>query len=60
MWHSLGFATQSVVSNLVSGVFLMFYKPAKPGDVIEIPASNIGVLLDIAIFSTREGCLMEP
>lgn len=50
----IGFATQSVVSNLVSGIFLMFDKPAKTGDVIEIPASNIvGVLLDIAIFSTR-------
>jgi len=50
----IGFATQSVVSNLVSGVFLMFDKPAKAGDVIEIPTSNIvGVLLDIAIFSTR-------
>ncbi len=50
----IGFATQSVVANLVSGIFLMFDKPAKAGDVIEIPASNTtGVLLDIAIFSTR-------
>jgi small-conductance mechanosensitive channel len=50
----IGFATQSVVSNLVSGVFLMFDKPARPGHVIEIPQSNIvGVLMDIAIFSTR-------
>lgn len=50
----IGFATQSVVANLVSGIFLMFDKPAKPGDVIEIPQSNIvGVLMDVAIFSTR-------
>lgn len=50
----IGFATQSVVSNLVSGIFLMSDRPAKPGDVIEIPASNVlGTLLDIAIFSTR-------
>ena len=50
----IGFATQSVVSNLVSGIFLMFDRPAKAGDVIELPANNIvGVLLDIAIFSTR-------
>ena len=50
----IGFATQSVVANLVSGIFLMFDRPAKTGDVVEIPASNTsGVLLDIAIFSTR-------
>ena len=50
----IGFATQSVVSNLVSGIFLMFDRPAKAGDVIEIQANNIvGTLLDIAIFSTR-------
>lgn len=50
----IGFATQSIVSNPLSGIFLMFDRPAKTGDVIEIPASNIvGVLLDIAIFSTR-------
>ncbi len=50
----IGFATQSVVSNLVSGMFLMFDKPAKPGNVIEIPTSNVvGVLLDVAVFSTR-------
>lgn len=50
----IGFATQSVVSNLVSGIFLMFDKPAKPGNVIELPTSNIfGVLIDIAVFSTR-------
>lgn len=50
----IGFATQSVVSNLVSGIFLMYDRPAKAGDVIEIPSSNIlGTLLDIAIFSTR-------
>lgn len=50
----IGFATQSIVSNPLSGIFLMFDRPAKAGDVIEIPASNIvGVLLDIAIFSTR-------
>lgn len=50
----IGFATQSVVSNAISGIFLMFDKPAKTGDLIEIPASNIyGRLMDITIFSTR-------
>ncbi|HSA97597.1 MAG TPA: mechanosensitive ion channel domain-containing protein, partial [Candidatus Nitrosotenuis sp.] len=37
----IGFAAQSVVSNLFSGIFLMFDRPAKTGDIIEIPQSNI-------------------
>lgn len=50
----IGFATQSVVSNLISGVFLMIEKPVKQGDKIEIPGSDIsGTLLDISTFSTR-------
>jgi small-conductance mechanosensitive channel len=50
----IGFATQSVVSNLISGVFLMIEKPAKLGDSINIPDMNIfGTLLDIGTFSSR-------
>lgn len=50
----IGFAAQSVVSNLFSGIFLMFDRPAKTGDLIEIPQSNTyGKLMDITIFSTR-------
>lgn len=50
----IGFATQSVVSNLISGVFLMIEKPAKMGDTIQIPDMGIsGTLLDIGTFSSR-------
>lgn len=50
----IGFATQSVVSNLISGVFLMIEKPAKHGDSIQLPDMGItGTLLDIATFSSR-------
>ena len=50
----IGFATQSVVSNLISGLFLMIEKPAKHGDTIQLPDMGIsGTLLDIAIFSSR-------
>ncbi|MDC4231228.1 MAG: mechanosensitive ion channel family protein [Nitrosopumilus sp.] len=50
----IGFATQSVVSNLISGIFLMLEKPAKQGDSIELPDLNIsGTLLDIGTFSVR-------
>ena len=50
----IGFATQSVVSNLISGLFLMMEKPAKQGDTIELPDLNVsGVLVDINTFSSR-------
>ena len=50
----IGFATQSVVSNLISGIFLMMEKPAKQGDSIELPDMGItGTLVDIATFSSR-------
>ena len=50
----IGFATQSVVSNLISGIFLMVEKPAKHGDVVQIPDMSItGTLLDIGTFSSH-------
>ncbi len=50
----IGFATQSVVSNLISGVFLMIEKPVRHGDTIQIPDMSIsGTLLDIGTFSSR-------
>lgn len=50
----IGFATQSVISNLISGIFLMIEKPAKIGDTIQIPDMGItGSLLDISTFSSR-------
>ena len=50
----IGFATQSVVSNLISGIFLMVEKPAKQGDMIQIPDMSVsGTLLDIGTFSSK-------
>lgn len=48
----LGFALQSIVANLVSGLFLYWERPFKPGDVVEI-GDTIGVVSDITIMSTR-------
>jgi small-conductance mechanosensitive channel len=50
----IGFATQSVLSNVLSGIFLLIEKPAKQGDSIELPESNIGgSFVDVGTFSTR-------
>ncbi len=50
----IGFATQSVVSNLISGFFLMIEKPAKIGDLVEIQGMNVmGTVVDMTTFSTK-------
>jgi len=50
----IGFATQSVVSNLISGFFLMIEKPAKIGDLVEIQGMGItGTVMDMTTFSTK-------
>ena len=50
----IGFATQSVVSNLISGLFLIVEKPAKHGDTIELPDMWIsGTFLDLGTFSSK-------
>lgn len=50
----IGFATQSVVSNLISGIFLLIEKPTKQGDSVELPDSNIsGSFVDVGTFSCR-------
>ena len=47
----LGFASQSIVSNLLSGVFLMFERPIKIGDSVDIEGTE-GIVEDIKIIST--------
>jgi small-conductance mechanosensitive channel len=47
----LGFASQSVVSNLVSGIFLIWEKPIKIGDQVSVGDVS-GFVEDINILST--------
>ncbi|ABR55581.1 MscS Mechanosensitive ion channel [Methanococcus vannielii SB] len=48
----LGFASQTVVSNFISGIFLYFDKPLKIGDSVEI-GNKSGMVNDIKMMSTR-------
>ncbi|NPA04669.1 MAG: mechanosensitive ion channel family protein [Crenarchaeota archaeon] len=49
---AIGFASQTVVSNFLSGLFLYMDSPFKPGDPIEVEGVT-GIVTDISIFSTR-------
>jgi len=50
----IGFAAQSVVSNMISGVFLLIEKPVKQGDAVEVVDVNVlGKLIDINTFSSK-------
>ncbi len=48
----IGFASQTVFSNFLSGLFIYFDKPFKLGDAVEI-GEDSGVVTDINVFSTR-------
>ncbi len=48
---AIGFASQSIVGNLVSGIFLIMERPIKMGDTVEIDGI-IGFVEDIRIIST--------
>lgn len=48
----IGFASQSVVSNLVSGVFLYIERPVRIGDNISINKEVTGFVEDIRMMST--------
>lgn len=48
---AIGFASQSIVANLISGMFLMVERPIKIGDLVEIDEHN-GYVEDIRVIST--------
>jgi small-conductance mechanosensitive channel len=47
----LGFASQSIVGNLISGIFLMVERPIEIGQQVDIEG-NLGTVEDVNIFST--------
>ncbi len=56
---AIGFASQSIIGNLISGLFLMGERPVKLGDFIEV-SGNMGVVEDIQIISTTVRTLDGP
>ncbi len=50
----IGFASQSIVTNLISGVFLTFERPFRVDDVVRLGGDNgtMGVVEEIKIIST--------
>ncbi len=48
----LGFAAQHAFTNIVSGVFIILFKPFKVGDIIEISDHLMGVVEDITLRHT--------
>ncbi len=48
----VGFASQAAFSNIVSGIFILIFKPFRIGDVIEFKAGMRGVVTDITFRQT--------
>jgi small-conductance mechanosensitive channel len=49
---AIGFAAQTSLSNLISGIFLIWEKPFQVDDVIKI-GSTMGVVMEIDLLSTK-------
>ena len=45
----IGFGLQNVINNFVSGVILLFERPVRVGDRVELSAGNVGVINRIGI-----------
>jgi len=48
----LGFATQRAFANIISGIFIVSFKPFRVGDLIKIGETHIGTVEDITLRHT--------
>lgn len=55
----IGFASQQVLSNLMSGIFIVIKRPFKVNDIIEV-SGNIGKVIELNIHETILETIEEP
>ncbi|MCS6903954.1 MAG: mechanosensitive ion channel family protein [Bacteroidia bacterium] len=48
----IGFASQQAISNVISGFFIVLFKPIRVNDIIELDSRQIGVVEEITIRHT--------
>lgn len=48
----IGFASQQAFSNIVSGLFIILFKPFRVGDVVKFGTDNFGIVEDITLRHT--------
>jgi small conductance mechanosensitive channel len=49
---AIGFAAQQSVANIISGIFIILFKPFRVGDTVILPDANRGVVEDITLRHT--------
>jgi small-conductance mechanosensitive channel len=49
---AVGFGSQQVIANIVSGIFLVLFKPFRIGDHISLGGDNKGIVVDISLRHT--------
>ncbi|MBC8465599.1 mechanosensitive ion channel family protein [bacterium] len=52
MMAVLGFAAQHAFSNIISGIFIVIFKPFRVGDLIKVGSINYGIVEDITLRHT--------
>jgi small-conductance mechanosensitive channel len=49
---AIGFGSQQAISNIVSGIFMVLFKPFRVGDHIDLGGENKGTVVDISLRHT--------
>ncbi|MDR1171649.1 MAG: mechanosensitive ion channel family protein [Bacteroidales bacterium] len=49
---AVGFGSQQAISNIVSGIFMVLFKPFRVGDYIDMGGGNTGTVVDISLRHT--------
>lgn len=49
---AIGFAAQQPVANIISGIFIILFKPFRVGDMVVLPDLNKGIVSDITLRHT--------